>query len=91
MSISVLKIVSGKLDIKRHPPSILYLCFESSLETFETTGLTLCLLGNFACFLASADFLKSNFYEKKNQEFHQSVSLDPDQVGIYVGPVVSSK
>ena len=51
---------------------------ESPLETFENTGLTLCLLGNFACFLASADFLKKLLLRKKNQEYHQSVSLDPD-------------
>ena len=33
----------------------------------------LCLLGNFACFLSSADFFKINFFEKFFWEYHQSV------------------
>ena len=30
-------------------------------------GLTLCLLGNFACSLSSADFFKINISEKKSR------------------------
>ena len=37
--------------------------------------LTLCMLGNFSCFLSSADFsFKTNFVLQKNfQEYYQSV------------------
>ena len=44
--------------------------------------LTLCLLGNFAFFLSSADFfLQNQLFEKLFQEYHQRfvIRLDPDQ------------
>ena len=36
MSISVLKALPGKLDIKRHSPSILFICFIPSISQNET-------------------------------------------------------
>ena len=50
--------------------------------------LTLCLLGNFSCFLSSADFFKINFFLKKilsgiSSEY-QTV-WDPDQALHFVG------
>ena len=45
--------------------------------------LTLCMLGNFACFLSSVDFFfsKSFFFSKKyfRNAISMSNSLDPDQ------------
>ena len=44
------------------------------------TILTLCPLGNFSCFLSSADFFKINFLEKILIGIPSvSNSLDPDQ------------
>ena len=37
------------------------------------------MLGNFACFLSSADFFKISLFKKLFQEHAQSVSLDSDQ------------
>ena len=54
--------------------------------------LTLCLLGNFAAFLLSAEFFfKINFFDKFFQEYHQSVkqygsSSDPTFCGPDFGP-----
>ena len=51
--------------------------------------LTLCLLGNFACFLSSAHFFfKINLFFKKIRNYIIKVSkrLDPDQARRHVGP-----
>ena len=53
------------------------------------TGLTLCLLGNFAYFLTSADFFHNQLFQKFFQEYgtiRVSNSLDPDQARHFVGP-----
>ena len=46
------------------------------------------MLGNFSCFLSSADFFKIYFLNKFFQEHYQRVnSLDPDRsVGPDIGP-----
>ena len=36
-------------------------------------GVYLYMLGNFACFLSSAEIVKINFFKKLFQEYHQSV------------------
>ena len=38
MSTSVLKALPGKLDIKTHSPSILYLCMQSSKDPVRLCG-----------------------------------------------------
>ena len=36
--------------------------------------LTLCLLGNFSCFLSSADFFQTQLFSKNSfSEYHQSI------------------
>ena len=50
-------------------------------------GLTLCMLGNFACFYVSADFFQNQLFRKILSGVPSvSNSLDPDQVRHYVGP-----
>ena len=46
--------------------------------------LTLCLLGNFACFLSSTNLFKINFLEKLFQEYIQIVK----QFGSRSGPTL---
>ena len=46
--------------------------------------LTLCLLGNFPCFLRSVYFLSKSTYSKKS--FRMSNRLDPDQARHFVRP-----
>ena len=50
---------------------------------------SLCMLGNFACFLSSADIFFQNQLFLKNS-FHNTIkvsnSLDPNQSRDYVGP-----
>ena len=54
----------------------------SSLSYSVWLNLTLCLLGNLACFCLLLIFLKISFFEKFIREYHHLVSnnLDPDQV-----------
>ena len=54
----------------------------------EAVAVTLCLLGNFSCFLPSADFFfKSTFLKNSfRNTIRVSNSLDPDQVPCFVGP-----
>ena len=47
--------------------------------------LTLCPLGNCACFLSSADFFKINFFEKKNS----GIPSERQTVWILVRPNIS--
>ena len=47
--------------------------------------LTLCLLGNFACFLLSAEFFQKNI-SVILEYIRVSNSLDPDQARHVVGP-----
>ena len=58
-------------------------CDEDKDET-----LTFCPLGNFSCFLSSADFFKINYFQKNSFRNTIRVSniLDPDQVQHFVGP-----
>ena len=57
----------------------------------DLSRFTLCILGNFACFLSSADFFfKINFFEKFFQEYHQCQTVCKNyQQTILVGIVVS--
>ena len=53
--------------------------------------LTLCMLGNFECFLSSADFFKYELFQKNSFEnpmipIRVSKSLDPDEVQHFVRP-----
>ena len=50
--------------------------------------LTLCMLGNFACFLLSVDFLLKLTFSKKSfrNTIRVSNNLDPDQARCFFGP-----
>ena len=53
------------------------------INTLSCKALTLCMLGNFACFFCHLwIFLKTNFFKKIFQEYHQSVK----QFGSRSGP-----
>ena len=51
-------------------------------------SLTLCLLGNIACFFLSAEFFQKTTFSKNSLRniIRVSNSLDPDQAGHSVGP-----
>ena len=52
----------------------------------QLSPITLCMLGNFACFfLVICGFFQNQLF-KKNQEFKMSNSLDLDQARHLVGP-----
>ena len=60
-----------------------------SFQFFNLGQLTLCLMGNFfRHFLSSADFFSKSAFSKKylKNTIRVSSSLDPVQVGQYVGP-----
>ena len=59
-------------------------CKDLVMKMNHWTGTTLCRLGNFSCFLSSADFFKIIFFEKLFQEY--IINLDPDQARHFVGP-----
>ena len=50
--------------------------------------LTLCMLGQFACFFVSADFFKKKTFSIKSfmNTIRELNSLDPGQVRFFVGP-----
>ena len=53
----------------------------------QVRASTICLLGNFACFLSSSVFFKSTFLEKKIRNIiRMSTSLDPDQARDFLWP-----
>ena len=52
--------------------------------------LTHCILGNFSCFLSSADFFFQNYFFEEKKSFSNTIrisnSFDPDQARRFVGP-----
>ena len=58
------------------------------LDINKGQRLTICLLGNFSCFLSSADFFQNQLFFKNSfrNTIRVSNSLDPDQARHFVGP-----
>ena len=53
---------------------IFHLSFAMFLISEQNSNLTLCMLGNFACFFVVCRlFTKMNFFKKIFQKYHQSV------------------
>ena len=63
-----------------------YLQWNSEISEIEKTVIiNSCMLGKFAGFLSSADFLfKINFFKKSSQEYHQSVIPVKIQIIIFL-------
>ena len=58
------------------------------LINYHLLKVALCILGNFSCFLSSADFFQNHFFSKNSfrNTIRVSNSLDPDKARQNVGP-----
>ena len=63
-------------------------CSLPDIEHVSKEKLNLCMLGNFSCFLSSADFFSKSTFSKIffRITIRVSNSLDPDQARHIVGP-----